>query len=137
LLDSLRDAQRQSTAIETQLLLTGQIPWEREDILEVLGNLLDNACKWAASQVCLSIECTADGYLLKVDDDGPGIDAEQRAEVLNRGTRMDEQVAGHGLGLGIVRDIVDAWGGQLELMDSRLGGLCVHIQLPQPSLRKA
>jgi signal transduction histidine kinase len=50
---------------------------------------------------------------------------------------MDEQVAGHGLGLGIVRDIVDTWGGHLELVDSQLGGLCVHIQLPQPSLRKA
>lgn len=50
---------------------------------------------------------------------------------------MDEQVAGHGLGLGIVRDIVDTWDGHLELVDSQLGGLCMHIQLSQPSLRKA
>jgi signal transduction histidine kinase len=114
-----------------------RLPWDREDMLELLGNLLDNACKWAASQVRLRIECTTEGYRFEVEDDGPGIEAEQRAEVLSRGTRMDEQVAGHGLGLGIVRDIVDAWGGQLELGDSRLGGLCVHIQLPQPSLRKA
>jgi len=114
-----------------------RLPWDREDMLELLGNLLDNACKWASSQVRLRIECTAEGYQFKVEDDGPGIDAGQRAEVLNRGTRMDEQVAGHGLGLGIVRDIVDAWGGHLELMDSQLGGLCVQIQLPQPSLHKA
>lgn len=112
-----------------------RLPWDREDMLELLGNLLDNACKWAKSQVRLSIECTTDGYLLKVDDDGPGIEAGQRAQVLNRGTRMDEQVAGHGLGLGIVRDIVDTWGGSLGLEDSGLGGLCVRIQLP--SLRKA
>lgn len=112
-----------------------RLPWDREDMLELLGNLLDNACKWAKSQVLLSIECTTDGYLLKVDDDGPGIEAGQRAQVLNRGTRMDEQVAGHGLGLGIVRDIVDTWGGSLGLEDSGLGGLCVRIQLP--SLRKA
>ncbi len=85
----------------------------------------------------LRIECTAEGYQFKVEDDGPGIGAAQRAEVLNRGTRMDEQVAGHGLGLGIVRDIVDAWGGQLALGDSQLGGLCVSIRLPQPSLRTA
>jgi signal transduction histidine kinase len=114
-----------------------RLPWDREDMLEMLGNLLDNACKWAASQVRLSIECTAEGYLLKVEDDGPGIEAEQRTDVLNRGTRMDEQVAGHGLGLGIVRDIVDTWGGHLELVDSPLGGLCVRIQLLQPALRKA
>ena len=112
-----------------------RLPWDREDMLELLGNLLDNACKWAKSQVRLSIECTTDGYLLKVDDDGPGIEAGQRVQVLNRGTRMDEQVAGHGLGLGIVRDIVDTWGGSLGLEDSGLGGLCVRIQLP--SLRKA
>jgi signal transduction histidine kinase len=114
-----------------------RLPWDREDMLELLGNLLDNACKWAASQVRLSIECTAEGYLLKVEDDGPGIEAEQRADVLNRGARMDEQIAGHGLGLGIVRDIVDAWGGHLELVDSQLGGLCVRVQLPQPAWRKA
>jgi signal transduction histidine kinase len=113
-----------------------RLPWDREDMLELLGNLLDNACKWATRQVRLRIEGTGDRYLLQVEDDGPGIDAEQRAEVLSRGTRMDEQVVGHGLGLGIVRDIVDAWGGRLELVDSQLGGLCVRISLAQPS-RKA
>jgi signal transduction histidine kinase len=114
-----------------------RLPWDREDMLELLGNLLDNACKWAASQVRLSIACTAEGYLLEVDDDGPGIEAGQRAEALSRGTRLDEQITGHGLGLGIVRDIVDAWGGRLELLDSQLGGLCVIIRLPQPSLYPA
>jgi signal transduction histidine kinase len=123
--------------LEWQAAAGLRLPWDREDMLELLGNLLDNACKWAASQVLLSIECTAEGYSFMVEDDGPGVEAQQRAEVLNRGSRVDEQVAGHGLGLGIVRDIVDAWSGHLELRDSRLGGLCAHIQLPQPSLRKA
>lgn len=107
-----------------------RLPWDREDLLELLGNLLDNACKWAGSRVCLRIERTAAGYVLAIEDDGPGIAPAQREEVLSRGSRLDEQVAGHGLGLGIVRDIVDAWGGQLQLTDSELGGLSVIVELP-------
>jgi len=68
--------------------------------------------------------------VLCVDDDGPGIDSERREEVLSRGIRLDEQTAGHGLGLGIVRDIVDAWDGTLTLHDSEMGGLQVRIELP-------
>lgn len=107
-----------------------RLPRDREDLLELLGNLLDNACKWADSQVRLSIERTPEHYVLNVDDDGPGIDTERREEVLSRGIRLDEQTAGHGLGLGIVRDIVDAWGGTLSLCDSDLGGLRVSVELP-------
>jgi signal transduction histidine kinase len=107
------------------------LPWDREDLLELLGNLLDNACKWADAQVRLSIAAEADGYRLCIDDDGPGIAAERRDEVMGRGTRLDEQVAGHGLGLGIVRDMVDAWAGTLQLEDSPLGGLRVEIRLPK------
>ncbi|MGQ7957512.1 sensor histidine kinase [Pseudomonas sp. SP16.1] len=107
------------------------LPWDREDLLELLGNLLDNACKWAERRVRLSIEEGAEGYRLCVDDDGPGIDAERREAVLGRGTRLDEQVAGHGLGLGIVRDIVEAWSGRIELQDSPLGGLRVAVRLPR------
>ncbi|MEH6365169.1 MAG: ATP-binding protein, partial [Pseudomonas marincola] len=103
---------------------------DREDVLELLGNLLDNACKWANSQVELRIETTAQGYYIWVDDDGPGIAEEKRSEVLSRGIRLDEQVSGHGLGLGIVRDIVEAWGGSIELEQSDLGGLRVQITLP-------
>lgn len=108
-----------------------RLPWDREDLLELLGNLLDNACKWAESQVNLTIRTGEDGYSLMVDDDGPGIAEDQRDGVLSRGARLDEQVAGHGLGLGIVRDIVEAWDGRLSLQDSPLGGLRVRIDLPQ------
>jgi len=107
------------------------LPWDREDVLELLGNLLDNACKWADSEVRLGIAPTAGGYRLWVDDDGPGIPQNQRLQVLERGSRLDEQVDGHGLGLGIVRDIVEAWGGRLALLDSPLGGLRVSIELPR------
>jgi len=107
------------------------LPWDREDVLELLGNLLDNACKWADSEVRLGIAPTAEGYRLWVDDDGPGIPEGQRLQVLERGSRLDEQVDGHGLGLGIVRDIVEAWGGRLALLESTLGGLRVSIELPR------
>ena len=99
------------------------LPWDREDVLELLGNLLDNACKWADSEVRVGIAPNAEGYRLWVDDDGPGIAQDQRQQVLERGSRLDEQVAGHGLGLGIVRDIVDAWGGRLALLELSL----IHI----------
>ncbi|AVF55146.1 ATP-binding protein [Pseudomonas fulva] len=110
------------------------LPWDREDMLELLGNLLDNACKWADSEVHLGIATSEDHYQLWVDDDGPGIPYQQRVQVLERGSRLDEEVDGHGLGLGIVRDIVQAWGGQLQLLESPMGGLRVNIQLPRRSL---
>ncbi|WP_435608835.1 sensor histidine kinase [Pseudomonas knackmussii] len=108
-----------------------RLPFDREDLLELLGNLLDNACKWAAGEVRLRVEKGADNYLLQVDDDGPGIAADQRESVLERGTRLDEQVAGHGLGLGIARDIAEACGGKLLLESSELGGLRVRVVLPR------
>ena len=107
-----------------------RLPYERDDILEMLGNLLDNACKWADSRVELGIEQVGTGYCVRVDDDGPGIEESQRQQVQKRGSRLDEQSAGHGLGLGIVRDIVETLGGTLQLLDSPLGGLRVEIQLP-------
>jgi signal transduction histidine kinase len=120
----------------TQLSLTRDVapglklPWDREDVLEALGNLLDNACKWADSEVRLSMHMTVGHYLIVVEDDGPGIPESKRDGVLNRGSRLDEQVDGHGLGLGIVRDIVEARGASLALSASPLGGLRAAIQWP-------
>ncbi|WP_132885874.1 ATP-binding protein [Pseudomonas aeruginosa] len=111
-----------------------RLPWDREDLLEMLGNLLDNACKWADSEVRLTVAQGEGMVRLKVDDDGPGILPDQRQAVLERGTRLDEQVSGHGLGLGIARDIAEACGGRLSLEDSPLGGLRVSIEL---SLQKS
>jgi signal transduction histidine kinase len=108
-----------------------QLPWDREDLLELLGNLLDNACKWADAEVRLSVVEGSNNFTLSIEDDGPGIPEGQRAQVFSRGTRLDEQTDGHGLGLGIVRDIVDTWGGKLLLQESEWGGLKVVIELPK------
>lgn len=107
------------------------LPWDREDLLELLGNLLDNACKWADAEVRLTVTETDGAFILAVEDDGPGIPEDRRDQVFSRGTRLDEQTDGHGLGLGIVRDIVDTWGGTLALHDSEWGGLKVVIELPK------
>jgi len=110
-----------------------RLPWDREDLLEVLGNLLDNACKWALTQVSLSIEQDGQELLLRIEDDGPGVAEQLRSSLLARGSRLDEQVPGHGLGLAIVRDTLDAWGGTLQLGNAALGGLRVDVRLPLPN----
>ncbi|UWN51490.1 Sensor protein PhoQ [Alcanivorax sp. ALC70] len=101
-------------------------------MLELLGNLLDNACKWAAGEVRLTLERDGGDLCVTVDDDGPGIAADRHEAVLQRGRRLDQRVAGHGLGLAIVNDTVDAYGGTLELGESPLGGLRVRARLPLP-----
>lgn len=107
-----------------------KLPWDREDMLELLGNLLDNACKWATQKVELLVEHSEENYQITIDDDGPGIAEDLRHQVINRGVRIDEQVQGHGLGLGIVRDIVDYCKGELVLEKSPLQGLRVVVKLP-------
>ncbi|MEH6491023.1 MAG: sensor histidine kinase [Halopseudomonas sp.] len=105
-------------------------PYDREDMQELLGNLIDNACKWSQNRVEVRWLLNAEGLLLQVADDGPGIAPQARAEVLERGTRLDQQVPGHGLGLGIVLDLVQAYDGELELSEATLGGLLVEVRLP-------
>jgi signal transduction histidine kinase len=102
----------------------------REDLDEQLGNLLDNACKWAASRVVVSASA-ADGVVtIDVDDDGPGLPASRREAVLQRGVRADEAVPGSGLGLAIVRDIAELHGGSIVLDGSPAGGLRARLRLP-------
>jgi signal transduction histidine kinase len=135
LLSTLRLIHGEHLALRTEVPVDLALPWDREDILELLGNVLDNACKWADSEVCLGTYRDERDFVLLIDDDGPGIPENRHDEVVSRGTRLDEQVAGHGLGLGIVRDIVEAWGGQMQLLVSPLGGLRVRIDLPDPAAR--
>jgi len=108
------------------------IPYDREDILELLGNLADNACKWAKRQVCIQVLETTDGGIhLRVADDGPGCTPEMTKQLGQRGVRLDESTAGHGLGLAICQDIVDSYGGSLKIgCDQSLGGLTVGVDLP-------
>jgi signal transduction histidine kinase len=100
-----------------------------EDLEEMLGNLLDNACKWARSRVSLSAGLDGDRVAIDVDDDGPGLDAALCEQVLQRGVRADEAAPGFGLGLPIVRDLADAYGGSVVLERSRLGGLRARLML--------
>ncbi|WP_312572606.1 ATP-binding protein [Stutzerimonas balearica] len=132
LFDTLAAIHRPGLDLRWQAPPGCRLPWDREDMLELLGNLLDNACKWAASQVRLSIARDERGYVLDVDDDGPGIPADRREQALARGGRLDENAQGHGLGLSIVGDIVAAWQGDWELAQSPLGGLRVRVVLPPP-----
>lgn len=129
LLETLQRAHRRELDITWQAP-PGTLPFEQDDMLELLGNLVDNACKWARRRIVIAVELRGSELLLRVEDDGPGIPPEQRAATLQRGTRLDESVEGHGLGLGIVSDMVALYHGRLDLQDSALGGLQVVVTLP-------
>jgi signal transduction histidine kinase len=103
---------------------------DREDVLELLGNVLDNACKWARSAVHVTVE-PGEQLRILVEDDGPGCPTEQLQQITRRGVRLDESAPGHGLGLAIAQDIVASYNGRLTFGRSRdLGGLRVTILLP-------
>ena len=105
---------------------------ERQDLQELAGNVLENACKWCKSRV--RAEARAEGpkqLTLTVDDDGPGLPAEDRDAVLRRGARLDETAPGSGLGLSIADELARAYGGALSLADSPMGGLKVALTLPR------
>ncbi len=106
-----------------------RLPADRDDMLELFGNLLDNACKWARQEIRCTIEPTADGPLILIEDDGPGCDLERLGELTRRGSRLDESREGHGLGLAIVADLVAVYRGILRFDRSRLGGLRVEVLL--------
>lgn len=124
----------QDKALDIQLQIPAltQFPGDRDDLLELLGNLLDNACQWANSEVRLSATETAGHLCLTVEDDGPGCSEEELAILTQRGARLDEMRAGHGLGLAIVTDIVEQYGGRLQLgRSTELGGLLAQVELPR------
>jgi signal transduction histidine kinase len=117
-------------AYEVSLPDTSSLSGDREDLLELFGNLLDNASKWAGSVVRITV-AAGDGLTLRVEDDGPGVDEAEIERLLGRGERNDESSPGHGLGLAIVEDIVTQYGGELTLGRSEdLGGFRVDIRMP-------
>ncbi len=103
---------------------------ERQDLEEMLGNLIDNGCKWAKARVRVRCETGAGRLVLTVEDDGPGLSAQQRGQVGERGERLDESVPGSGLGLAIVRDISKLYGGFFVLDASPMGGVLARLELP-------
>ena len=107
---------------------------EQRDLLELAGNLLDNACKYGNGQVRVSAQPLDAseprvGISLQVEDNGPGIAAGEREMLLRRGVRGDERVEGHGLGLAIVLEIVSAYNGEISIKQSDLGGACINVSL--------
>jgi signal transduction histidine kinase len=103
---------------------------QREDLDEMLGNLVDNACKWARTRVAIASHARDGLVTITVDDDGPGLEVSMRERVLQRGVRADEAAPGSGLGLAIARDIAEVYGGSIALDASPLGGLRATLTLP-------
>ena len=120
---------------ETTVAPGAQFIGDRADITELLGNLLDNACKWCAVavRIAVSIDTAADSRAalrLVIEDDGPGIAEADRAKVLQRGGRADEATPGHGIGLSMVHDTVALYGGHMRIDASALGGARFDLKLP-------
>ncbi|HLJ00740.1 MAG TPA: sensor histidine kinase [Bradyrhizobium sp.] len=124
-------------AIETAALPQARFRGERQDFEEMVGNLVDNACKWAVSRVFIEVLADppdAPGALsmlrVIVDDDGRGLSTDERAQVSRRGQRLDESKPGSGLGLSIVVDLATLYGGRLSLSRAPIGGLRAELVLP-------
>ena len=121
--------------VERELTLVHDVPADAAvccspvDLDEMLGNVLDNACKWARSRVAVSSRRDAEHVSVIIDDDGDGIAADMIARVVQRGVRADERVPGTGLGLAIVHDLAELYGGSFSLARSPSGGLRVQLTL--------
>jgi len=100
------------------------------DLMEILGNVLDNACKAAAKQVNLSVFTSLNKLQIHIEDDGPGIPKDKREQLLERGARLDSYKEGQGIGMAVVADLVSAYQGQLEINQSDLGGAKLTLIFP-------
>lgn len=117
-------------AIDVRVQDGVQFGGERPDLEEMLGNLVDNACKWASSRVAINVTSAASNVHFIVDDDGPGLSATDREFAGKRGQRLDETKPGSGLGLSIVNELAALYGGTLELGAAPAGGLRAELTLP-------
>ena len=113
------------------------LPWFRGDegdLEEMAGNLLDNACKWSRGKIAVTMAAertpSQQFVLIRIEDDGPGLTEQEAEKVLRRGVRLDEKTPGSGLGLDIVKELVDVYGGSLQLRRSVLGGVLAELKLP-------
>jgi len=132
-----RLAERRGIRLNHSLPEAMTLRMDPQDLQELVGNLLENALRWADSRVILAGRSEAGGSWLEVEDDGPGMSEAQRRQAMARGARLDEVRSGSGLGLAIVADLVALHGGSLSLDRSRLGGLAVRVWLPTRPLTEA
>jgi signal transduction histidine kinase len=119
--------------IDVQVATAHAVRGERQDLEEMLGNLLENACQWAKARVTVGSAQEAGSVVITVDDDGPGLSASMLESVLRRGVRADETSGGSGLGLSIVRELAELHGGAISLGRSPEGGLRARLELPAAS----
>lgn len=127
---AIRRIHGERVAIEVAGQLEARFRGDAADLQEIIGNLLDNAAKWAVSRVRVEVQAGSGRVQVSIEDDGPGIPPERRAEALRRGVRLDTSRPGSGLGLQIVDELCRIYGGTLELGDASLGGLSVRVSLP-------
>ncbi len=107
-----------------------EVNLDKDDMLELMGNLTDNACKFAAKNVSIQMKVNQQYLHISIEDDGPGVETEQLEEIVGKGIRLDESTEGHGLGLGICADIIESYQGKLHFSRSSMGGLRVAIEIP-------
>lgn len=121
----------QDKRVQVQLNLPADavLPMEQGALMELLGNLLENAYRLCLQQVQVGLQREGDGLVLSVEDDGPGVPIDQRTRIIQRGERFDAQHPGQGIGLAVVKDILNSYGGELALEDSSLGGAAFRVRL--------
>jgi len=122
--------QAKALALSSEVAPDAHFLGDEEDLQEILGNVVENACKWAKSWVSVSASVSDAQLTLRIEDDGPGIPDEVSHEVFRRGARLDEAAPGHGHGLAIVHDIVGAYSGAVEIGTSAAGGAAIRVTLP-------
>ena len=129
--------QEKGVVINVECPAEAKFSGEKQDLEEMLGNLLDNACKWARHEVDLTVEVPPSTsrarnrrIAITIADDGPGLTDEQRSRIGKRGLRLDETKPGSGLGLSIVMELAHSYGGTCDLARAKQGGLAVHLNLP-------
>jgi two-component system sensor histidine kinase PhoQ len=121
--------------IETQVAAGMKLRGDSGDFLEIAGNLIDNACKWCSSKVRVTVLPSSGsqsdgGLMLQVADDGPGVPDDAVDALLERGTRLDESTPGHGIGLAVVKELAESYGGELHIGRSELGGAEFRVTIP-------
>ncbi|MGH1460796.1 MAG: ATP-binding protein [Neptuniibacter sp.] len=121
-----------SKAFETQVTLADNLafPGDERDLMELLGNVLENAFKYGNSKISVSADIENNLLQIEIADDGPGVPVELRQVILKRGARLDTSIHGQGIGLSVVTDIISSYQGEIEISESPYGGSCFVIKIP-------